>query len=150
MVSEFTGFNNAGRDLLAMKRACTDPPSVKASSDSPLLSWTWIISRSILEGKGLCRSFGATGWGSSACCRAHSPLSENESFCPLVWRQPSYGKSVPGWIVCSAASPKQYNTNRCVNFSIQCNEVLVAKQSFGDLNCLMCIRLWKRFKINHE
>lgn len=58
--------------------------------------------------------------------------------------------SVPCWLDYSAASLKQYTTNRCVNVSIQWNEVLVAKQSFGYLNCLMCIKLWKRFKVNHE
>lgn len=59
-------------------------------------------------------------------------------------------KSMPCWLSCSAASLKQYTTKRYVNVSIQWNEVLVAKQSFGDLNCLMCIKLWERFKISHE
>lgn len=129
LLSELTGFNSADQNLLAMKRACTEPPSVKTSSDSLLLTWTWRNSLSILGERGCVGP--SMPWTEvllcSAFCWTCLPLPENEDFCPLVWRQPSYGKK---WIVCSAASPKQCSTNRCVNFSIQCNEVLVAKQEF--------------------
>lgn len=146
-VPEWTGFNNAVKSLLAMERACADPPSVRTSSDSPLHSWAWRAALASLE-----RGAGSVFWcrGMRLFCVLQKLLAFARKQKFLVWIQPFYSKSVPCWMVCSAASPEQCNTNRCANFSIQCTEVLVANGSLGDLNCLMCIRQWMRFKINHE
>lgn len=89
-------------------------------------------------------------WSEAVLCSAFAELTClcQKMKVSLLWCGDTM--SVPCWLDCSAASLKQYTTNRCVNISIQWNEVLVAKQSFGYLNCLMCIKLWKRFKVNHE
>lgn len=86
-VSELTVFNNTVWNLLAMKRACTDPPPVKSSNDTLLFSWSWNSSSILGErdcvGPSMPRTEAVL---CSAFCRTHLPLPENESFSPLVWR----------------------------------------------------------------
>lgn len=130
-----------------MKSSCTDPPPVKSSNDTLLLSWNW-NSRGILGERDCVGP--SVPWTEAVLCsafsRTHLPLPENE-FLPSGVETP--GSCLAGFL---ALQPAWNNTTtkRCVNVSIHWNEVLAAKQSFGDLNCLMCIKLWEKFKVNHE